>query len=305
MHHDIETTGSLFTQKPFKGEMCREDMALTDEEKSNQPPSSPDGDPLYHIQCKEGDLSPYVLLPGDPERVIKIGKCWDRYSEIAFHREYRSIRGTYKGIDVSCISTGIGSPSAGIAVEELARIGCHTLIRVGSTGVLQDIPCGDLIISLGSIRFEGTSREYIFPEYPALAHFEVILSLIEACECLDYAYRLGIGASTDSFYVGQGRKGFKGYVQSTYAHFIEDLQKASVVNFEMETSCILTLSSLFGLRAGALCVVFANRVTGEFMQCGEEKAGKTASEAIKILHEWDELKEKKGKKWIFPSLFGR
>jgi uridine phosphorylase len=280
-------------------------MGSTDEKKNNRDNHSPEDGPLYHIQCKKGDLSPFVLLPGDPERVIKIGNGWDSYSEIAFHREFRSIRGSYKGIDLSCLSTGIGSPSAGIAVEELARIGCHTLIRVGSTGALQDIPCGDLIISLGSIRFEGTSREYIFPEYPALAHFEVILSLIEACECLDYPYQLGIGASTDSFYVGQGRKGFNGYFQSTSAHLIQDIQKASIINFEMETSCILTLSSLFGLRAGAICAVFANRVTGEFIQSGEEKAGSAASEAVKILHEWDEQKEKKGKKWIFPSLLGK
>lgn len=258
---------------------------------------------MYHIQCKRGDLSPYVLLPGDPERVQKIGDLWDGFTEIAYHREYRAIRGSYNSADISCVSTGIGSPSAGIALEELARIGCHTVIRVGSTGVLQDIPCGDLIISMGSVRFEGTSKEYIFPEYPALAHFEVVLSLIEACENLKYPYHLGIGASTDSFYVGQAREGFHGYNQSRYTRFIEDLQKASVMNFEMETSCILTLSSLFGLRAGAICAIFANRVTGEFIQTGEEKAGKAASEAVRILKKWDEVKKEKGKKWIFPSLF--
>ncbi len=278
-------------------------MTAHDEEKKKRKTSSHHSDPSYHIQCRKGDLSPYVLLPGDPERVHIIGHIWDRFEDITYHREYRSIRGSYKGTDISCLSTGIGSPSAGIAMEELAQIGCHTFIRVGSTGVLQDIPCGDLIISLGSIRFEGTSKEYIFPEYPALAHFEVVLSLIEACECLDYQYHLGIGASTDSFYVGQGRKGFNGYLQSQYAHLIEDLQTASVLNFEMETSCILTLSSLFGLRAGAICAVFANRITGEFIQSGEEKAGKAASEAVKLLHEWDSIKEKQGKKWIFPSLF--
>jgi uridine phosphorylase len=256
----------------------------------------------YHIQCRKGDLSPYVLLPGDPDRVAKIASIWDSYTEIAFHREYRSVRGTYKNADISCVSTGIGSPSAAIAVEELARIGCHTLIRVGSTGSIQDIPCGDLIINTGSVRFEGTSKAYIFTEYPALANYEVVLSLIEACEILGYAYHLGIGASTDSFYVGQARAGYNNFFQSRYESFIKDLQKASILNFEMETSCILTVSSVYGLRAGAVCAVFANRVSGKFQTVGEERAGRAASEAVRILHQWDEMKRKKGKKWFYPSL---
>lgn len=256
----------------------------------------------YHISCVKGDLSPYVLLPGDPDRVLKIAEIWDDYAEISYHREYRSVRGIYKKTDISCVSTGIGSPSAGIAVEELARIGCHTLIRVGSTGVIQDIPCGDLVINTGSIRFEGTSKEYICTEYPAVANYEVVLSLIEACEILGYPYHLGIGASTDSFYLGQARPGFNNYFQSKYERFIEDLRAASVLNFEMEASCILTVSSLYGLRAGTVCAVFANRVTGEFHVLGEERAGRAASEAVKILHEWDETKKKKGKKWFHPSL---
>lgn len=256
----------------------------------------------YHIQCGKGDLSPYVLLPGDPERVLKIASLWDNFTDIAYHREYRSTRGTYKKTDISCVSTGIGSPSAGIAVEELARIGCHTLIRVGSTGVIQDIPCGDLIINTGSVRFEGTSKEYIFTEYPAVANYEVVLSLIEACETFGYPYHLGIGASTDSFYLGQARPGFNNYFQSKYEKFVKDLQAASVINFEMETSCILAVSSLYNVRAGAVCAVFANRVTGEFEVSGEERAGRAASEAVKILHEWDEIKKTKGKKWVYPSL---
>ncbi len=258
----------------------------------------------YHIQCGRDDLSPYVLLPGDPQRVIKIGSLWDTYTEVAYNREYRSIRGIYKNIPISCVSTGIGSPSAGIAVEELAEIGCHTLIRVGSSGSIQDIPCGDLVITTGSVRFEGASKEYILREYPALADYEVVLSLIEACETLSYPYHVGIGATTDSFYVGQARPGFNDYFPSRCKNFLEDLQKAGVLNFEMETSCILTLSSLFGLRAGAVCAILSNRVTGEFSFSGpgEERAGRAASEAVKILHEWDEKKREKGKKWFYPSL---
>lgn len=256
----------------------------------------------YHIQCGTGDLTPYVLLPGDPQRVPKIASLWDSFHEVQQHREFRSVRGIYKGESLSCISTGIGSPSAGIVVEELARIGCHTLIRVGSTGALQDIPCGDLIINTGCMRFEGTSKEYITAEYPALSSYEVILSLVEACESLGYTYHLGIGATTDSFFVGQARRGFHEYFPSKYGSFIEDLRKAGILNFEMETASILTLSSLFGLRAGSICAVFANRITGEFAVSGEEKAGKAASEALKILQEWDRKKRARGKNWFYPSV---
>lgn len=270
--------------------------------RKNQPENSVVKGKLYHTQCQKGDLSPYVLLPGDPDRVLKIAHLWDDYTEVAYNREYRSVRGTYKKTDISCISTGIGSPSAGIAVEELARIGCHTFIRVGSTGVIQDFPLGDLIINTGSIRFDGTSQKYIEKEYPAVAHYEVVLSLIEACESLGYPYHVGIGASTDSFYLGQGRPGFNNFFQSKYEKFIEDLQKASILNLEMEASCILTISSLYRLRAGVLCAVFANRITGEFLKSGEERAGRAASEALRILHEWDETKKEKGKKWFYPSL---
>ncbi|MBU7014927.1 MAG: nucleoside phosphorylase [Theionarchaea archaeon] len=270
---------------------------------SNKRCTSPDSrDTQYHIQCGRDDLTPYVLLPGDPQRVLKIASLWDTFHEVRNHREFRSVRGKYEGRDISCVSTGIGSPSAGIVVEELARIGCHTLIRVGSTGVIQDIPCGDLIINTGSVRFEGTSKDYVCAEYPALSHYEVILSLVEACERLKYAYHLGIGATTNSFFVGQAREGFNGYFPSRYRSFIEDLHKAKILNFEMETASVLTLGSLFGLRAGAICAVFANRVTGEFRVTGEEKAGKAASEAVKILQEWDERKRAMGKNWIYPSL---
>jgi len=273
--------------------------------RENKSSASVSKDKQYHIQLGKGDLPPYVLLPGDPERVPKIASIWDAYTEISYHREYRSVRGTYKNTEISCVSTGIGAPSAGIAVEELARIGCHTFIRVGSTGAIQNIPCGDLIINTASVRFEGTSREYIFPEYPAAAHYEVILSLIEACEALGYPYHLGIGASTDSFYLGQARPGFNNYFQSRHENLVNDLQKASVLNFEMEASCIFTVCSLYGLRAGAVCAVFANRVTGDFHTIGEEKAGRAASEAVKILNEWDEMKKKKSKKWFYPSLASR
>ena len=256
----------------------------------------------YHIDCCKGDVARYVLLPGDPARISIISKLWDSFQEVAIHREYKTNTGVYKGVPISAISTGIGSPSAGIAVEELARIGVDTMIRVGSCGMIQpNIKCGDLVISTGAVRLEGASKQYVRPEYPAFASYEVVLALIESAELLGCNYHVGITASTDSFYCGQGRAGFSGYKSSMTENLISDLQKAKVLNLEMETATILTLANLFGLRAGSICTVFAVGPE-KFELRGEEEVAQVASEAVKILSEWDVRKEVKCKKYWHPSL---
>lgn len=256
----------------------------------------------YHIALKPGDISRYVLLPGDPDRVPKISSLWDSYKAVGKHREYLTHTGYYKGVKISACSTGIGSPAAAIAVEELANIGADTLIRVGSTGSIQpEIELGDLIITTAAVRLEGTTRQYVRIEYPAVASYEVVAALVEAAETLGYRYHVGITATTDSFYCGQARPGYKGYWQSWMNSLIPDLQKARVLNFEMEAAAILTLASLYGLRAGAVCAVYADRVRNKFAVKGEKEAAKVACEAVKILSEWDKAKEQKGKKWWHPS----
>ena len=256
----------------------------------------------YHIALKPGDISRYVLLPGDPDRVPKISSLWDSYKAVGKHREYLTHTGYYKGVKISACSTGIGSPAAAIAVEELANIGADTLIRVGSTGSIQpEIELGDLIITTAAVRLEGTTKQYVRIEYPAVASYEVVAALVEAAETLGYRYHVGITATTDSFYCGQARPGYKGYWQSWMNSLIPDLQKARVLNFEMEAAAILTLASLYGLRAGAVCAVYADRVRNRFAVKGEREAAKVACEAVKILSEWDKAKEQKGKKWWHPS----
>jgi len=257
----------------------------------------------YHIACKPGDVARYVLLPGDPERVPKISSLWDEAKEIAFHREYRTHTGKYKGVPISVTSTGIGGPSTAIAVEELAAIGADTFIRVGSTGAIQPgMEIGDLVIAKAAVRLEGTSKQYVRVEYPAVADLEVTLALIEAAETLGVRYHIGITASTDSFYLGQGRPGLNGYFPSFARNILDDLKQARVTNFEMEAATLFTLANIYGLRAGCVCAVFANRVTNEFGKAGEKEAALVASEAVKILAEWDGEKEKAGKKIWFPGL---
>jgi len=257
----------------------------------------------YHIRCAPGELPPYVLLPGDPARVSLIGEGWDRYEQVSEHREYRCGKGVYKGVEMAVCSTGIGAPSTSIAIEELARLGCHTFIRVGSTGALQrEIGCGDLVVNTGSVRMDGASERYVLKGYPAVASYEVTLALIEACERVKTRYHVGIAASTDSFYLGQGRPGYGGYWQSRVDHLLEDLQQARVTNFEMEAAAVFVLANLFDLRAGCVCAVFANRVTDAFEEKGEREACTAASEALRILAEWDAAKGKKGKRYYYPSL---
>lgn len=258
---------------------------------------------FYHVRAAVGDVAEYVLLPGDPGRVSLICDQWDESKEISFNREFRLASGRVGSTKVSCCSTGIGGPSTAIAVEELARAGARTFFRVGSAGAIQPgIDCGDLIISSASVRTEGTSKQYVMAEYPAAANYEVILALVEACEGLGYRYHVGVTASVDSFYVGQNRPGLGGYFPSFSGTLFSDLQKARVLGFEMEASTIFTLASLYGLRAGAICAVFANRITDVFEVKGETEAVRAATEAVKILREWDGAKQRSKRDSFFPRL---
>jgi len=243
----------------------------------------------YHLEVGPGDVASAVLLPGDPGRVATITETWDDAEVVGDHREYRTATGAYEGTPVSVTSTGVGSPSAAIAVEELARVGAETLIRVGSCGGIQpETDVGDLVITSGAVRQEGTSDEYVREDYPAVADHAVVAALGAAAEELGYDYHVGLTASTDSFYAGQSREGFEGFRARGAEESIEELVEAGVLNFEMEASAILTLAGIYGLRAGAVCTVYADRTTGEFRVTGERRAARTASLAVSKLAAMDE-----------------
>jgi uridine phosphorylase len=240
----------------------------------------------YHIACGPKDVAHSILMPGDPARVSKIAALWEKAHEVAYHREYHTMTGVINKTPISCISTGMGSPALAIAVEELSRIGVDTFIRVGTCGAIQkNIKLGDVIISTGAVRLDGASRDYVIPEYPAVANYQIVTALIQAAEELKIHYHVGISASTDTFYTGQGRPGYKNYLPSFKKNILEDMQKAKVLNFEMEAACLFTLASLFGKRAGAVCVVVANRVTDKFEinEEFEKRAGQVASRAVVLL----------------------
>jgi uridine phosphorylase len=257
----------------------------------------------YHIRCKLGDVADTVLLPGDPARVAVISGLWDESREIAAYREHVTHTGKLRGVEITACSTGAGGGSTASALEELAELGAKTLIRVGTTSAIQpDINPGDVIISAGAVRFDGTSEQYVVPQYPAVANYTVVAALVEACEKLGYTYHVGITATTASFFCGQNRTGFGGYRQSWFETRYEDLRSAGVLNYEMETATVLTLASLFKIKAGAIFTVLGNRVRNEMIYGSIDKSVKAANEAALILHSWENKTKEKNKKYWFPSL---
>lgn len=209
----------------------------------------------YHLRLRPGDVGRYILLPGDPDRVLRIARHLTNPKEIVFNREYRTCTGTYKGIIVSATSTGIGCPSAAIAVEELANIGATHFIRVGSTGALQpDVHPGDIVINTASMRNEGTTRFYVDEGFPAVADHFLTHALIQAAQRLQperqFRLHVGLNASDDAFY-------------GETPEFIARLTKHKLINVEMESAAIFTIAHLRGLKAAMVCGVSGNLVTAE------------------------------------------
>ncbi|MBE6023733.1 MAG: nucleoside phosphorylase [Cellulosilyticum sp.] len=196
-----------------------------------------------HIQCSAKDAAPYAILPGDPNRVERVKDYLEQVREIAFNREYKSIIGSYKGIQIMVVSTGIGGTSVGIAVEELYRIGVRTMIRIGSCGALNTkIGLGDLILADGAVRDEGTTRAYIETSYPAIPDTQLLMKIIEVAKSRKYPYHIGKVRSHDSFYTDQeeeidafwSQKGIMGADMETAALFVigglRGVHTASILN---------------------------------------------------------------------------
>jgi uridine phosphorylase len=258
----------------------------------------------YHLHLSAGQIPETVLMPGDPGRIMRMAATWEGGEELAFHREYRSARGTFKGAPIGAISSGVGAPGLEIAAQEFATIGGKTVIRVGTCGALRaEIEPGDMIVPVAAVRRDGMSDRYLPLEHPAYADPEVYMALIEACERLGYRYHLGIVCSVGSFYLGQERPVTGGFWQSAADGVIEDLRNAGVACLEMECSALFILARLFGMRSGAILGAVANRVTNAFGDNGaEERTINVANEAVAILAEWAGLKTAAGKTTFYPSL---
>jgi uridine phosphorylase len=221
------------------------------------------GQPITGL--RRGAVGENVFLCGDPARVPRIAKGWSSSREILNLREYRIAVGERDGVRLAAASTGIGAPSTAILVEELAKIGAKRMIRVGNSGGLQPaLALGDLVITTGAVRDDGTSRSYVLPEYPAVASWEVVHALVTAARARGARHAVGLTWSLDAFYArnavlrGDGAiesMSFGGYRSPELESRIVAMRDARVQNCEMESGILLTLASLFGLSAGCICVV--------------------------------------------------
>jgi uridine phosphorylase len=261
---------------------------------------------VYHLDLDENKIrgARFALLPGDPFRSGRIaariaelygGQVADR--PLAHNREFCTYLAAIHGVPVLVTSTGIGGPSTSIAVDELAQLSVQTFIRIGTTGAIQDpMAIGDVVITTGAVRLDGASLHYAPIQYPAVAHHDVVRALVAAAAALAPAlhchYHVGITASTDTFYQGQERSdGFPRYLPRHLQGMTEEWRRLHVLNYEMESSTLLTLCGAFGLRAGCVtgvinaCSTDAVRepITPERLRLGEDHAVRVGIKAMELL----------------------
>ena len=242
-------------------------------------------DQQYHIKLKSGESAPYVIVPGDPGRVPLIASFLDDAQEVAYNREYCSYRGTYKGVDISVTSTGIGGPSAAIAIEELAKVGAQVMIRVGTSGSLQDhIQLGDLVIANASIRDEGTSGQYLPMSFPAVADFNVTQALQRSAAQNQYPHHIGVIHCKDAFYAeASGTMPMQEYWEQKW----QTWHRAGTLCTEMESSTLFIVGQVRGLKTGTVLAVVGETKDGQvtIKHVGVESAIKVALDAIVTLEE--------------------
>ena len=242
----------------------------------------------YHINLSKENTAKYAILPGDPGRVEKIAAYLDDPKEITFNREYRTFEGYLNGEKILVTSTGIGGPSTAICVEELAKIGVETFIRVGTCGGMQlNVNPGDLIIASGAIRMEGTSREYLPIEFPAVADFDVTSALSQAAKALRYPHHIGVVQAKDSFYSQHNpdSMGVSEELKNKWSAWI----KGGCLASEMESAALYIVCAVRNLRAGSIfhCVWNQEQAGHGMPQNDMNKdtsaAIKTAVEALRII----------------------
>lgn len=241
----------------------------------------------YHIGLKEGDVGEYVILPGDPKRCEKIAKYFNDAKLVADRREFTTYTGYLNGVKVSVTSTGIGGPSASIAMEELVKVGAKYFIRVGTCGGMDlDVKSGDLVIATGAIRMEGTSKEYAPIEFPAVANYDIVTALINSAQKLDLPYHVGVVECKDSFY-GQHSPELMPVnyeLQNKWNAWL----KLGCLASEMESAALFIVASYLKVKVGSIFLVVANqerekRGLENPVAHDTELAIKTAVEAIKNL----------------------
>lgn len=245
----------------------------------------------FHLQIRPGDIGEYVILTGDPGRCSTISALFRDAHPVASNREFTILTGTLDGTTVSVCSTGIGGPSAAIALEELIHCGAHTFIRVGSSGGMDcRVLGGDLVLASGAIRAEGTTREYAPIEFPAISNFSVLSALHKAAHTLGYRYHIGVVQSKDSFY-GQhdpNSMPVSSHLQENWNAWMQCGALAS----EMECAALFVVGAVRRVRVGAVLTVLGNQTRREqgledIQDMDPSRAIQTAVEAMRQLIHMD------------------
>lgn len=248
----------------------------------------------FHIHCVPGDVGRYCLLPGDPGRCEMIAAYFDDPVHVTANREFNIWTGTLLGEKVSVCSTGIGGPSAVIAMEELHNIGADTFVRVGTCGGIQlDVKSGDVVVATGAVRMEGTSREYAPIEFPAVAHYEVLTALVEAAKAQGRRWHAGVVQCKDSFYGQHSPERMP--VSYELRNKWEAWKRLGVLASEMESAALFTCAAALDVRCGSAFHVIWNQERNAAGLDQEESHDTDAAirvgiEAVKLLIQWDKEK---------------
>ena len=246
----------------------------------------------YHTGVGPGDIGKYVILPGDPKRCSKIAAHFEDAKLVADSREYVTYTGTIDGVKVSVTSTGIGGPSAAIAIDELSKCGADTFIRVGTCGGMQEDVCGgDIVIANGAIRMEGTSREFAPIEYPAVPDVNVMNALIAAADAAGTKYHVGVVQCKDSFF-GQHEPEIMPVSYELTDKWQAWLRMGCLAS-EMESAALFIAGSFLRVRVGSCFLVVANQERAKKGLINRqahdtELAISTAVDAIRILIKEDD-----------------
>ena len=252
---------------------------------------SEDKNKQYHIQVGKEDVGHYVILPGDPKRCAKIAKYFDDAKLVADNREYVTYTGYLDGVKVSVTSTGIGGPSASIALEELVQAGADTFIRIGTCGGMQlNVKSGDVVIASGAVRMEGTSKEYAPIEYPAVADLDITNALVQSCKEMGLTYHAGVVECKDAFY-GQ-HEAERMPVSYELLNKWEAWKRMGCKASEMESAALFIAASHLKVRCGSNFLVVGNQERNALgmdnpMVHDTECAIKVAVEAIRKLIKQD------------------
>ena len=245
----------------------------------------------FHIACAQGDIGRYCILPGDPGRVPAIAALFDDAKQIAYNREFNVWTGTLLGEKVTACSTGIGGPSASIAMEELHKCGADTCIRTGTCGGIDlNVQSGDVVVATGAIRYEHTSREYAPIEFPAVADFQVTNALVEATKKLGFPLHTGIVQCKDSFYGQHDPAASPVYYELQQKW--ESWKRLGVKASEMESAALFVVAAALGCRCGSCFHVVWNQereAAGLDQKMSEDTSSsvKVSVEALKLLIEAD------------------